>query len=92
MSYDVVASLILVDVHPGYIESVEGRLKARREVDGVMRRNGDGGLALLVSLEEPEQLTRFMTNQIGLTPGVESCRKAPGMDFAKLNRLAEAMG
>lgn len=87
------ASLILVDVHPGHIESVEGRLKARREVDGVMRRNGkNDGLALLVSLEEPDQLSRFLTNQVGLTPGVRSCREAPGMDFANLSRLAEAMG
>ncbi len=86
-------SLILVDVHPGHIESVEGRLKARREVDGIMRRNGEnGGLALLVSLDEPDQLTRFMTNQVGLTPGVQACRKAPQMDFAQLSRLAEAMG
>ncbi len=57
-----------------------------------MRRNGEGGLALLVSLDEPGQLTRFMTNQIELTPGVQSCRKAPHMDFSKLSRLAEAMG
>lgn len=85
------ASLVLVDVLESYVASVEGRLKARREVSGVRRRGPEGdGLAILVDLDDPRSITEFLTNQVELITGVTACRTVHRPDETMLGMFARA--
>lgn len=81
-------TVVLVDAAPGFEDSVEAELEDLEAVQSIVaekERNFD--LAVLVDIDDPGDLSTFITNEVRMETGVQDVREVEVPDEGLLQRL-----